>query len=35
MMQRGLGAVEKLAPKLSYVIFPTGTKASDSYYLLL
>jgi len=26
MMQRGLGAVESLALKLSYVILPSGTK---------
>ena len=26
MLKRGFGAVESLAPKLEFVIFPTGTK---------
>ena len=28
MLKRGFGAAESLAPKLEFVIFPTGTKVS-------
>jgi hypothetical protein len=30
MLKRGFGAVEELAPKLEYVILPTGTKVSNN-----